>query len=1520
MSNNTAKTNQHLQDVSEVSIRPMIEKGIKETNNSKTSTSRAAAGETETRTMNHQFVLDAYQYAADPFTVMRKRTGRNCQTISRMKFNTAMELAVGKENAESIFKVAVSDQENATRYMFSALCKRSLRRGHGFESLDDLKMWNNFHWTAQDVIDLVSDMKSILHHQSQMFIGIQESTEPGVLKEILFEDDARRFLIKEDGIYEGERGRRINNALLVHSKGNDKSEIDLDVIKAEDLVLLNSHGVFGTWLMNYGASLLSGRMKEAGKLFDQYLTDGNIPIMSLEDVGAPDQDRRRYEEYSTKVLFIKPGAEFFPFILEEQSGRTVIKAQSDLKELDFAYVPQKYALDSLILEEFNLANYKGDYIDGRLTCIRAKDIPEAYRAKWLDTIAEELGYDRSSLGEDTVITLSSKIAKAIKRCMMDSAQVGAAINGEGRGLKLYGQKEQSQYNVMIPSVISQTLIAGAGVAVYFGDNPPTLRNPHCSRRQLAVQPIFDENGPKIEFVVEPAEVLKENGWYVAKFEKDTIQVREGTEIAKVPYQTKDGMEYISITSDIDLEYLDKLSWRMIRQAGGQESMVVKLDTVTLESTNKVRNNVKAMLTPGPKSYIHNGLNPGIEADALFPRDTNKWSDLVKGNLDVAAATFIKNKEHELCQNGYRLVLEANQGIGSSATNYLEYSPVMAVAGYYKPILEEFEFVFGQPIWQKVNCDQAGDWAKHLRNQYITEEGQPVNGWQHITEDSKVLSNIPKGATVNLAISQGSSENEKNNVLISYTTAKGASVVLQRGWSYAGPQGCPVFQPVKLEVASVATAVSKGRTMAGVARSIFKDNPEVGMAILKDGQKAIHNAAITVALSKGLDIKDLNGNVLPSVHILKNGRPTAEGLALLTKAGESIKNPSNKASVLNTLTQEFKNVVLKFDHPKHGQFGIWLPAINKDADSDFRNAFSLGALVSDSLGAMALGYEENKAQIELSLGRISKALKGMAESDGIVKSCAFGKAGVYSKPVALAEIPIHQVWVKESDNKRSVGQMLSSINKLSMKKVDGMQVALSRAPMVQAAYLEVKVIGENHWAHKFMSDCVSYLNPITCAIHGGDQDGDTNFLVSTAIKGNRNPMEYLSLERVYNLVTERTGSDQLADSKTLTYGSVYYSDHNEIKSLEAINKKAGLQKANVSTTTQFGGMIERSTQTLTEAVGALHSVALHIDLYQSLVHETKELLGFTPGNWQSDALNAVLYEAYEIPLAGLDESLYKLLYGENGLLKEDSKYSEETLKNLKEYASEAGMNSEYLESIIKSVRMAEGCNKLSSGKFGDIEQKVEDKLMLFNMVATELSVKISKGKLNPKTKGFDQMMGTFFETLKGLTEEQRTKLIDNSPVLWPLSQYRKHIMSAQLGYSPKVDVQAIAKDINTNEPVSLGTDSIDAFLKNAEPKIAHLIEAMSYVGRTTEDSSGESFESKFFKWTLTSDTNEVKIYRKDAEGSQVTVENISGEELLMVQAMVNHVESMLYNSSGKLKEAESEVQEGLETLKTIVSVK
>jgi len=535
----------------------------------------------------------------------------------------------------------------------------------------------DFNATQADVAVVIDWLAGALCKGGVSPIQVSATGEDGFSVWI---DEYEFRVTAKDGVFEVSRNLRFNNMLLVSSLTGRGRGVR---IPAEDMSLVNSYGTFLYGLVMLGAKYLTAPVPELGQLVSKKMFV-ELPVQSDDEAQAYDGDRAYYDRY---VTVTRLSATDMPFgfaryqvdgewntkvIYNREIGVTSLgDVEKNGVQIKGAKLPAKHVVDRSALLGFNLVRMpRGQFIDGRRSCIQAKHVPSELREQFVREVLSQLTdntdaaiaeYARQQFGlsgsdeeviktasQHLIIGLSSKLAKLIKRTAMDAACVGLLEGGSTRGLKRFGQPVESGNNWVVEAVVSPHATFPAGMAVYWGEGP-TLLVKHTQTVQPNVPGVIKEEelaGAVVSLV--GGQQFERRGWQVIRMEQP-LRIADKEPICDVPYITEEGCFRHTITNNTPDAYLLEIRWRLAKVAGNHTTLQVVLVTQTREHQIKGRNNIKCMLSRYTPDVVHNNLNAELNARSVFFADTNKWLDLVQSIAHDLASYPERKKISRKCR-------------------------------------------------------------------------------------------------------------------------------------------------------------------------------------------------------------------------------------------------------------------------------------------------------------------------------------------------------------------------------------------------------------------------------------------------------------------------------------------------------------------------------------------------------------------------------------------------------------------------------------------------------------------------------------------------------------------------------------------------------------------------------------------------------------------------------------------------------------------------------------------------------
>jgi hypothetical protein len=966
---------------------------------------------------------------------------------------------------------------------------------------DNLVFVNNwcrsfdFHATHEDVYHVCKELEKVLGKDPSIRVVDAEDTFTIVL------DNEHEFIITTEGVWQKSRMRRFNNMLLINTLTGKSQDTRVD---GNDMQLINSFGSFIWGLLNQGCNHLK---QNTMSQFNKWFVGGEVlPMVAKDEVGAGDADRTHYEQY---VTIEREAPSELPFALyslpamgKSEQRLKLVYSNSEIKVRKESDIPSFNWVDQAALRTFNLVRMpRGMFIDARRSCVQLQHIDPQLQHQYLRLVYADLRgvYENAEIAtsareeyklqgmsdtqvikylcEYLTVSCSSKLNKLIKRTAMDSALVGLIKDGESRGFIRYGQPDISVNNWVVEACVTTRAIFPAGVAGYWGEHPVMVVEHTQSIQPNVPTPKDLKSAVVCDFGVHANEPTLNNGWWEISM-KNQIPVNKGSIVGRVPYKVGEDQYFYYLTNQVEAAKLVSIRWKTVKAFGNSSTLKVQFVVTTDESQLKGRNNVKAMISRYFPECIHNNLNEeALLARSVFFADTNKWLDLLMQHVDVAACTATKNQDSE----GLELIRKANQATGLDTDQYLEWSPVLALLGTYKPLINWFDNKFGKAVWFRHNDGVAGDWVNVLRQMYVC---QP-EGWQLLTDDqvNNLLPGvIPISAKDVKVVIDGDINDKKNNILVFYIL-DGEHYFVQRAWSYVGTNDTgPVWQPVKGELGSVRSIVGQTPMMAGTVRNMEQSDPDFAQKLIKDTTLPEKVAAFRNMLD-GITI-DVEGEELPIIEL---GSDKSKQLLQTEELKQFLNNPENQQWVLEELAILFGNVMFLV---KSKNYTINLAAVYSQDSNKATMEDTMSANITNMFVQFINGVNIDTPLMLNLQSRIFWALKDLCDSDGFAKAPVQCRMGTQAKTIALPGIPASHIYVRYSERFNSVFQNMKRTYGYGTKDLEGKKVAISRAPLVSPGFALIHVIYDNdeRWADVVEEDTV-YFSSITAIADRGDNDGD-----------------------------------------------------------------------------------------------------------------------------------------------------------------------------------------------------------------------------------------------------------------------------------------------------------------------------------------------------------------------------------------------------------------------------------------------
>lgn len=1281
---------------------------------------------------------------------------------------------------------------------------------------------------------------------------------------ITFEGN-HKLVVTNEGVFETDRNRQLYNAVVVTAQALDYTTDD---IRKEDVIYMSSHGVLLQYLVQ-NAAVFAATDPFTGQFFIRRLLN-ELTFVAVEDTGEVDGDRRMLEKSTTitKVsedyiaTYFKVNKEgvkqptqveytTLPFKLGNIiGGINKVVLQRHYRKQPTKYV-QPWRVDNVAFNELNLARSKKHFIDGRRVALQAKYIPQEYRTTILKYICcKALGVTESVveerilaefpelaachyssdqlwevLGNELVFGQSSKIAKLVKRAIMYAAQIGKLLEAEDVYVKQTGQKESSVNCQPVKSIVSAFHCYAQGVANTINGNGYLFNHivPHRIDRKLSLRPVpADIKQPDSvtldleTYLGKPTKSYQDDEkWTVYEFEPG---VPKGTkeQILSMPYYPKGfkdkSTSNFNLFNEFDEGLITKVAVRYVATAGKIKQVQLRVTVTTLEHGVKGRGITKTMFAGMNPDVVINDLNPGLESgavEAIFYKDTNKWLDTTFNLLPMIYQTAYKNVE--LWPEGVTLIEEINKVAGKNT-----WSALLDMLDLYTPLRKEFDRKFGKKaIWvqhKEVGCTKQQSCIALELEMY-----RNAAGWNQLNAlPAEVDDAIPAEYTQIMAFIQGTPdqyEDNRINVKIFGTNeAKDNWYTAQRSRVYMGTVECPLYMPVKAEMASVRSLIGTSPAMGGTIRNVATQDREFAIKMLHKNFKAYNKYAGFLAMSRSSSIQPIQGEEFQTIEL--NVKDVNTGGFVMSKEGRQLLRTDkvkalyaateSEGTFLLELSKMFNNInfVIRTDKLvkenedddeeigsiEKSSFSLYLPIlVAQSAGAGFRTTDDLSSNVQILFSNLVNGldwYQETNDgyiidnQLTINLcNRIGGAIKSLAKTKGIAKCASFGVLGVMAKPTAIYGVPLNEVWVKKSTRYDSVYRTMLRTYKVKGSELDGYPALFSRAPMTATAKVRIRVVDEWHDAWDYINEDGFTFNPLACYFHGGDYDGDLNYLYPGIIDGRECNIPELTVDLLVAKITESTGSNQLKP------GGSYYGDGFEVPTFKSVAKKRTFNANNLTLNSSVSNMLDPytevkpslgqllsgSTKMLLQAVGTAHRLFITTDLYATATEEFEELLEGGYPEVKSIKLNIafiqILAEIYEVPLGGFDKWAYIVFYGhiiplldgskesslavniiESGMALPEGDVDATDLKTLSGIMNKAGMNgtikvdretgtvqavADDVHKAIEAVQMCKGwpvsMKDIANKPF---EQWGPKRVQMFLTLASEISFLLSKGLFLP----------------------------------------------------------------------------------------------------------------------------------------------------------------------------------------------
>lgn len=1162
-----------------------------------------------------------------------------------------------------------------------------------------------------------------------------KDTSPTNFRYELTFEEAYTIVITHEGVFEKDRRRSLYSQIVVNQQALTYCKGDL---QDEDMYLRNHYGVLLQYLVMNALqfTLVDTRLAS----FYSKKVAIELPWVAEEDQGPVDGDRNALQRSTCTTVTSQDFVEYkyganghvdfsvhssTPFIFTNVKGD--VNLLGTRKYYQFKQTGHAaYRVDHTAFTALNLVRNKENFVDGRRVALQCRHIPKEYRTLVIQIICacafkcegaaldaaviadfklEAAGYTHEELwgfiANDLVIGLSSKLSKLVKRAVMYAAQIGRITGGESRSLRQYGQKEVSNNCAAVKAIIGICTNAAPGMAEFYRDDLVTMEVERTADRTFNVK-AYQVNGViPLEWGDLPApDKTAMDGLYRVYTWTPGIALKMGQTICSLPYylDNKVGSEvkYAEVRNEYESAHLQEVRIRFVRY-GASWQAELDYTVVTYETTIKVRGILKAMAIRADESSVNNGLNAyegiAFDADALFHRDTNKWLDTTHGLLDCIYMTARKNPNW----------VEANQtiaaidaAIGVDKT----WAPVLDLMGIYDNLRQMFYAKFGKMFWVQHEEHNTCVETSAILLQYHMYRN--ADGWQKLSGvPANMLAMLPAGFTRHVCLVQTQLENPtwdaikdttENVLIFGFNEDNTSFYQAHRSFVYVGTAECPLYMPVKGEMASVGSLVGTTKMMQGCIRNIAVKDPVFANLCVKANFSAYDKYAAFLAMANSKEIIAKNGVAMKTIYLNSIDEednvwltPSAKSLLCNEKIAAIYAATKSTGTFLKALAQEFGNTrfVIKTNESvkvdiydtnpnaktefKQNEFSLYLPVIvAQSSAAGYKHTDDMSSNVQALFTYLHQGqnwvkYTDDGVQrngyIHNLCARIRGAIIGLTRSETVTKCAAFGPLGVQGKPTALYGVRLDEVYVRKSDKFDSVYQTMLRTYKLKPSELAGHPIVFSRSPMTATAKLRIIVIKDNHWAASYVPIHSFVMNPLTCYYHRGDYDGDLNALFSAIIDGIECTLPYLTNTLLIQSIIDSTGKNHLQP------GGSYYGDGFEIPTLAAVYKKMEFKPSSLTLLSSkknmldpystdkaaLGQLLAGSTKMLKEAVGNIHRVWITNDIFISAMTELTEVLAATKTLATAYhpelfiGLVQILAEIYEVPLGGYDEWAYIVFY-------------------------------------------------------------------------------------------------------------------------------------------------------------------------------------------------------------------------------------------------------------------------------------
>lgn len=1231
----------------------------------------------------------------------------------------------------------------------------------------------------------------------------------GEFPRIYFENE---YLEITDAGVVDDRARQVNNTLIV-----SHPDVRVPVA-VEHMSLANSYGSVLFALVNNVRLLLSSDASKAQQVglkascvasaFRALIRGELIAFDSEEESGGVSiGDRGYYNQYVTRTLQTDG---LLPVFISKGTDGPILKVASEVKTEP--YSGQLARLDAAAFDLRLARMHKGKQplVNGSTMGVRINFFPEAAQEEVLkQVVAKATGKptveglrllfpELKSLAAPELVAIAkrdlfiggcTKLSKLTPRIRLNAAKHAYPIAGEDSAFRLYGQNTGFSPGHVYNCVIAQRAIFTPGQSIQLVDSLKPAKVAVSYKEELE---FYTLQG--VETYKQQPLVKQPDDTYLIDYTGGEAQykdyVLEGTNICEgetiIAIPHAQGMNFITAPDDAILTSVE-LSFSSFK------NLVVTAHYFFPEEIGKLRSFVKTLpcKVPNGKEFLYNKMNSGLPEgiDLVIPGDADKSPALMTTLLPAAAQTYIKQGDMR------EELIRLNREIGIDETKGLVFSSAAAAIGHYDELIAKFEADYGRVVWL-CHRDAASNQIAETQQLYINKVLANVEGWVRV--DNKSFPEFPANATI---LANGNISSDKVDVLVFYSDddPKVPSVMWQRTYAFVG-----VRVHVKFELSSVAQAVSTTRLMLPVARAIgtglgdIPGDPQGAIALMKDYKSLMQRyfnilrlarrrtLTVKLAFKRGLSQHMCPARRVPKVAPKKPGgkpepgsRPSRAGLkmsfharmpvvTLLTSnyqltetAKELFATPDWQALAreaqfttlsLKALAAASKRIVFKLVENSSEFPYLHLPTI---ADMD------LGARAKEGLSGLALTLfrwlltgVNRSDKLLLRCQRIKAAMTNLAESEGLRKGITQGRVSAQCKLLGVPGVPIGEIWVLESDNRRSFYAKLARVfQQQGIFVINGKGVLVSRAPMPFPAKLKVRVIKPGDWEAYAVNEFQAAVSPLFCYVNGGDHDGD-GYTVTPA---DDIDIPFLTVNTVRLVLLDRTGKEATAVEQ-----SAYIADHYNIKKYKSLSLwgKANLTltvrscpgvigddelKRSVRVTEEESAldierkglitMFEHATKLNQGCIGRGHQFTYIADVAITVAKDCARALPESKvealKTWLLDSgLILPLYELYENPLGGLSwrawdalDELFAVAYTPKQE-RQTNDSSSAPLSMLAENLSEGGMNGSRAQNFYEVATFIKG-----TLDYAYVETRRHSNAPSFVQAAAHLTFLLGKGDFN-----------------------------------------------------------------------------------------------------------------------------------------------------------------------------------------------